>query len=189
MCRAPRPRPQSELMISIAFMRFAKFASGSPIPMNTMLLIFSPAMRSTSMNCPAISAAERFRDHPSRPLAQNLQPYAQPTWVLMQIVRRSLASPYKAGDAGISTLSINAPSGSRNRNFCVVSFEPSTRTFSRRTNGNSAMKRARNAAGKSLIFSYDSARFPYSQRITWPPRYFGSPSSTSRCSSSGSVRF
>ena len=55
----------------------------------------------------------RLRSTPSRPLAQNTQPIAQPTCVLMQIVRRSSSRS--------STHSIWPPSASSNSSFSVPS--------------------------------------------------------------------
>ena len=48
MCRAPIPRPHGALMIRIARITFSKLASGSPIPMKTMLSIFWPFFVSTA---------------------------------------------------------------------------------------------------------------------------------------------
>ena len=71
---APIPRPHSALIIRIARSPFSRLASGSPIPMNTMLSIFSPVARSTAMSWSTISFALRLREKPSKPLAQNLHP-------------------------------------------------------------------------------------------------------------------
>ena len=74
MRRAPISTPQGALRISSAGCKFLKLARGSPIPMKTRLLTRSPLSFSTRTICPTISPAVRLRLHPSRPLAQNLQP-------------------------------------------------------------------------------------------------------------------
>ncbi len=54
--------------------------------------------RCSSSICSTISPAVRLRATPSRPLAQNTQPMAQPTCVLMQIVRRGPSQQQHALD-------------------------------------------------------------------------------------------
>ena len=93
MWRAPMFMPQWPVMMSRAFSRFLMLASGSPMPMKTMLLIFLPDSSSTAMSWPTISSEVRFLASPASPDAQNLQPYAQPTWDETQAVRRSALSP------------------------------------------------------------------------------------------------
>ena len=86
----------------------SKLASGSPMPISTMLLT---GWTSRSARCPSawalldrrlpgsrapewstwatISPADRLRARPPWPVAQKVQPMPQPTWVEMQAVRRS----------------------------------------------------------------------------------------------------
>ena len=52
-----------------------------------------------------ISAAVRLRVNPARPEAQNLQPYAQPTWEETQIVLRDDCLPLSPTEAGMNTVS------------------------------------------------------------------------------------
>jgi len=77
----------------------------------------------------------------------------------MQSVRRSEPSPYNAGEAGIKTVSMSEPSSSRNKNFCVVSSEPTLRTGSNSSNPNAAPNASRKAAGRLDIASNDLALF------------------------------
>ena len=85
-------------------MRLSRFARLSPIPITTMWVIVSSGGRRLRRcsTCSTISSAERFRSTPLSPLAQKTQPIPQPTWVLMQTVRR--------GPSAISTHSIRRPS-------------------------------------------------------------------------------
>ena len=62
MCRAPMPNPSAALRIVRAVSTASQLSSGSPIPMNTMLLGLSSGVRRTiSRTCPAISNGVRLR--------------------------------------------------------------------------------------------------------------------------------
>ena len=70
----------------------ARFAIGSPIPMNTMLLTRRPtsrARRDARTTCSTISPTVRWRVKPAWPVAQNPQAMAQPAWLLTHTVARS----------------------------------------------------------------------------------------------------
>ncbi len=74
MLRAPILSPQCDVMISSDLIRLGRLARGSPIPINTMLLIVSPVIFSTESIWAMISAAVRLRVNPASPDAQNLHP-------------------------------------------------------------------------------------------------------------------
>ena len=84
---------------SIASITLSRLCAGSPMPMNTTLPTARRLRASTT--CATISALPSWRRSPARPLMQNTQPTAQPTWV--DTHRPSLGS---------STLSTVCPSAS-----------------------------------------------------------------------------
>ena len=62
MCRAPMPNPSGALRIVRAVSTASQLSSGSPMPMNTMLVGLSSGLRRTiSRTCPAISNGVRLR--------------------------------------------------------------------------------------------------------------------------------
>ena len=70
----------------------SRLSSGSPIPMNTMLVSRWPAAvsrRDAKRTWSTISATSRSRPNPSSPVAQNGQPTAHPAWLEMHSVWRS----------------------------------------------------------------------------------------------------
>src|SRR5699024_6962021 len=93
----------------------SKLSSGSPLPINTMLVTYlsPPPSAFTASTCPSISPDDRLRINPSRVLAQNLQPKRHPTCVDTQRVL-----PYLYF---ISTPSMILPSNRRYKNFSVPS--------------------------------------------------------------------
>ncbi len=86
--RAPIPSPSGAVAASRAGSKASRFNRGSPMPMATMCEIRCSAgsRRRKRSICSMISPLVRLRTHPSRPLAQNVQPMAQPTCELMQTV-------------------------------------------------------------------------------------------------------
>ena len=94
-------------MVSNAGIRAGRLARGSPIPMNTKLSILRPASFLAKRICPTISPVDKFLFSPSSPLAQNLQPRAQPTCVDTQRVSLEALTPLVPSVARIKTLSIN----------------------------------------------------------------------------------
>ena len=56
------------------------------------------------------------------------------------------------------TVSINCASGNRNKNFCVVSCEPSLRTVSMEPRLKRCARASRNAAGRLFMASNDRTR-------------------------------
>ena len=91
MCLAANAR--SRFMTSTAVQTAWKFASGSPIPINTTLAS-SPhpsarQRRAAITTCSTISPALSCRLKPASPVAQNLQAMAQPAWLETQTVARS----------------------------------------------------------------------------------------------------
>ncbi len=105
--RALMPRPQSAAMVRIARVTGLKFASGSPMPMKTTLEMRpTPSSRASRQTCSTIRPSDRFPSSPPRPVAQNLHPTAQPTWLEMQAVRRTGSPSVPFSVAGIITHSV-----------------------------------------------------------------------------------
>ncbi len=113
--RAPSPSPPFSLSVSSAGSSASRFASGSPIPMTTTLVMRSSAARrrSSRSTCSRISPVDRLRFTPLSPLAQKTHPIAQPTCVLTQTVRRCVSR--------MSTHSTCSPSASSLSSFSVRS--------------------------------------------------------------------
>jgi hypothetical protein len=90
MCRADRPSaPWSR---STAAHTAGSFASGSPMPMNTMLASRRPiarASRAARTTCSTISPVDSCRVKPACPVAQKPHPIAHPAWLLTHTVTRS----------------------------------------------------------------------------------------------------
>ena len=96
MWRAPRPNRSVSLSASAAASTASVLSSGSPMPMNTMLVTRCPSAsmwRRQNNAWSTISAASRSRQKPSSPVAQNGQPTAQPAWDEMHSVARSRRPP------------------------------------------------------------------------------------------------
>ena len=70
-------------------MTLGRLSSGSPMPMNTTWLMRRSVSFWSVRYWPTISPADRLRSKPPRPVAQNLQPMGQPTWLEMQQETRS----------------------------------------------------------------------------------------------------
>jgi len=82
--------PTSPWSRSTADQTWSKFASGSPIPMNTTWVTRRGApSRWAATTCSTISPARSCRVNPPWPVAQNWHPIAHPAWVDTQTVRRS----------------------------------------------------------------------------------------------------
>ena len=97
--RAPMPRPHSALIVRIACVTLAKFASGSPMPMNTTFDTRpTPSSRPSRQICSTMRPAVRLPSRPPMPDAQNLQPTGQPIWLDTHAVLRS--------SVGIITVSV-----------------------------------------------------------------------------------
>ena len=104
MCRAPIPIPVGELRMVRTGSTAFQFIMGSPIPMNTMLVMpMGGSSRRISRTCAAISHVARLRENPMRPVAQNAHLSAQPACEEMHSVTRL--------PSGMATLSIASPSG------------------------------------------------------------------------------
>ena len=107
MRRAPIPMPHSAASVRTAATTGRKFASGSPIPMNTTLLIRStPSSRFSLHTCSTIRPADKFPSSPPSPLAQNRHPTGHPTWLDMHAVFRFGDGSLSVGNAGIITHSV-----------------------------------------------------------------------------------
>ena len=93
----PSPAGRGSLSRWMAPTTFLNVASGSPIPMKTMLLTrpgppgTSPrsSARAPATTCSTISAVDRLRVRPAWPVAQNGQFIPQPAWEDTHIVTRS----------------------------------------------------------------------------------------------------
>mmetsp|Transcript_37399 Transcript_37399/g.62961 ORF Transcript_37399/g.62961 Transcript_37399/m.62961 type:complete len:205 (-) Transcript_37399:677-1291(-) len=98
--------PRSLARMSTASITASTLCSGSPMPMNTTLVTLpmpsAAAMRFASTTCSTICSVVRFPRSPMRPVKQNWQFIAQPTWLEMHTVRRPLG-------AGIITASTIPP--------------------------------------------------------------------------------
>jgi hypothetical protein len=97
---ADRPRPwcSRQAAAQVAFW----LANGSPMPMKTTLVRWSGAsargrssgsIAQTRATCSTTSPAERLRVNPNCPVAQKVQPMAQPACVEMQTVARPTRPP------------------------------------------------------------------------------------------------
>jgi hypothetical protein len=78
---------------SVAAQTASRFAIGSPMPMNTMLLTRRPTARArcaARTTCSTISPTVRCRVKPACPVAQNPHPIAHPAWLLTHTVARSV---------------------------------------------------------------------------------------------------
>jgi hypothetical protein len=93
----PSPAGLGSLNRWIARRMLANDASGSPIPMKTMLLTrpgppgisFRASARAPATTCSTISAVDRLRVSPAWPVAQNGQFIPQPACEETHIVTRS----------------------------------------------------------------------------------------------------
>ena len=109
------PNARSSMSTPAASVTASKFNSGSPIPMNTTLVMLrsslparirpSPAAISARHTWPTISARLRLPLKPRLPVAQKLQSRAQPTWDEMhRVLRRDEpSSPFASGMSTAST--------------------------------------------------------------------------------------
>ncbi len=128
---------------------------------------FEGRSRSMRRTWSRISPIDRLRFTPLRPLAQKMQPMAQPTWELTQMVRRS--------SSRMRTVSICSPSRRVSRSFSVPSFETWWRVTSEAKKSKCSFSRARRRAGTSCISSKEFARRPKIQRRIWSPGRISAP--------------
>ena len=163
MWRAPMPKPSGALRIVSAVSTAGQLSRGSPMPMKTTLVGAAAGSRRTiSRTWPAISKAERLRRNPMRPVAQKVQPSAQPAWEEMQRVRRD--------PLGIRTLSIASPSARRQRYFRVPSADCCSTSAVRRGRGRAWSSSARSASGSSVASAQEPTGACHSRRTIWPAR-------------------
>jgi len=123
------------------------------MPMKTTLLSRSPRARSSEEKraaCSKISASLRSRRKPICPVAQKVQPIAQPTCDEMHAVRRR--SSY-----GISTDSMSDPSWQRQRRFCVPSLDCCSNSTPSSPSVACSRNLARSAFGSVCIASMSAA--------------------------------
>src|SRR5712664_2760903 len=131
-------------MIRIALATLSKLASGSPIPiMTTLLMTRSPLGSWPSAflahhSWPMISATERLRLKPWRPVEQNAHSSAHPTWDDTHSVPRSVS--------GINTVSMPLPVPTDNSHLRV----PSVAVDSDMTDGGLTTAQPCSLARKSL---------------------------------------
>src|SRR5262245_54124083 len=161
-------KPRSSRKMRIAGMTLRKFASGSPMPISTMLVMmrspptFQPSSRLASHTWPTISAAVRLRLKPCCAVEQNEQSSTQPTREEMHSVPRS--------SSAMNTISKPwslPPVSSRLR-------VPSEATWPLTISGSLTSARSSSRARKSLARSVmaemsDSPRL-YSQFMSWRAR-------------------
>ena len=133
----------------MASSRLSKLASGSPMPMNTILVSGVRAslriQSRTAHTWLTISAVVRLRRKPMAPVRQKVQPMAQPTWEETHRVLRS--------SSGMSTDSITAPSSRRKANLTAPSPERSTRASAKRLMRAEVASTLRNSLARSVICS------------------------------------
>jgi hypothetical protein len=105
---SPNPRCSRHAAPQVA----AGFANGSPMPMKTTLVRWwgasgpgrsSGSMVETLATCSTTSPAESWRLKPNWPVAQKVQPIAQPAWVEMHTVARSLGPRSQSSPATIGS--------------------------------------------------------------------------------------
>ena len=153
--------------------RLSRLAIGSPMPITTILLSRSSSGKSRCKCniCSTISPVVKLRTRPSRPLAQKAQPMAQPTWVLMQMVRCPRASRN-------STHSTCWPSANCRSSFSVPSSAVRRVLIVEVKIWHSLANSARRSSGRSVISSKPTARRCMIHCITCAARNLGSPRST-----------
>ena len=156
MVRCLAARPRSRFIASTAVQTASKFASGSPIPMSTTLPSWpqpSNLQRLEAITtCSTISPELSCRPKPASPVAQKVQPIAQPAWLETHTVVRSR---YR-----IRTVSMRLPSRVSSSHFNV---EPLSATLS------AAQRNADASAGASSSRSR-SARGSMKARQPAAPR-------------------
>ena len=96
----------------------------------------APPPRLALTSCARISCGVRLRTRPMRAVAQNLQPWSQPTWLLMHSVVLGRWA------CGIKTASTARPSASRTSSFVVPS---------------AASSACSSAAGTNAVHPHDSS--------------------------------
>ncbi|SST12617.1 Uncharacterised protein [Acinetobacter baumannii] len=97
------PMPPSVPSRSMASRTLSRLCAGSPMPMNTTF--FTARRRRARTTWATISRLPTWRSRPLRPVMQNTQPTAQPTWV-------ETHSPPR-GSSTLSTICRSASSTSR----------------------------------------------------------------------------
>ena len=129
--------------------------------MTTRLVILSAAGKRlrSRITCSTISPRVRFRSTPFNPLAQKTHPIPQPTWVLMQTVRRS--------SSAISTHSIRRPSRQARSSLSVPSGASPMLDDLGAEDRPFGVELLAQALGRSDITSNRSARRWKTQRSTW----------------------
>ncbi len=153
MRRAEMPMPSGWLIVPQASSTASRFCIGSPMPMKTTLVSRAPCdsdSRPARTTWSTISDAVRLRPGPIAPVAQNLHPSAQPTWLDTHTVRRPSA-------CAIRTASTTAPSTARRPHFTVPSRDSTRASGVRAQNGSDSSRRSRSAAGSVLTSDHPSA--------------------------------
>ena len=122
--RLEMPNAKSSISTCAASVAASKLSSGSPMPMNTTLVMPRRSPRSASQfaarqTWPTISALLKLPAKPCLPVAQKLQSRAQPTWEEMHSVLR-VASPASLRRSGMSTVS-TCPAAVRAAHFTTPS--------------------------------------------------------------------
>ena len=120
MRRSGTANPAGSRNTATARSTASRLSRGSPIPMKTTLGGANPRCRATRAYWRTISDASRLRTRPSRPVSQNTQPRAHPTWLERHTVQRSLARRREAGWR-MATVSTRLPSPSRTAKRTVPS--------------------------------------------------------------------
>ena len=150
-----------------------KFNNGSPIPMNTTLLIGQlplvslPIWRLAHHNWPIISATLRLRLKPCLPVEQKEQLSAQPACVETHKVPRSVS--------GIYTVSIALPVPTFNSHLRVPSVDNSSRCTTGAVMHACCCNFSRKELAISVIAANSDSPILCIQRSTWRARKGFSP--------------
>ena len=154
MLRAPSPKPSASLARWQKPSTSSTFCSGSPMPISTTLPMRCPsprASRAAHSSCSKISPRVRSRPRPMAPVAQNVQPSAQPDCDDTQTVRRS--RPCR-----ISTVSSGKPSRVRKLALIVPSAASCVVSSSSSANGTVASRCSRSARDSVVTSSHEVTR-------------------------------
>ena len=132
-------RPKSSCSRSSDSSTGSTFASGSPMPMKTTCDTRAVVTCWARTTCSTISPASRWRSKPACPVAQNVQPIAQPAWDDTQTVARS---PVR-----MSTVSTCAPSPVCQSHLVVNSSSPCASSTGSSASGSATANRLRRSFG------------------------------------------
>src|SRR5690349_11660891 len=179
-------KPRSSRKMRMAGMTLRKLASGSPMPMSTMLVMmrssptFQPSSLFATQTWPTISAAVRLRLKPCCAVEQNEQSSTQPTCEEMHNVPRS--------SSGMNTVSKAWPLPPDSSHLRVPSDATCVFTISGSLTSARPASCARKSLARSVIAEMSDSPRLYSQFMSWRARNGLLPSSPTNASSSALSR-